>query len=207
MVSHYVKVSSPLWDMWPDITFYPKVAVLSLWGALSDKRSGLLFVGTCLPSRCLPTVISYGCYSYPKASCQNKCQTNLYTKCKNHLLPVLCKISINELNVFLAASSIIMSQQVNRNNNFWGYGLHFIIHALNCTQAYHCTVSGQLCSSRRQNEATMIKWMKELTLWSGHYSRGHQLCSRSIVSQHFMESKGALSHSQEPSTCPCPEPY
>jgi hypothetical protein len=42
-VSQYVKVSSPLWDLWPDITFCPKVAVLSLWGALSDERSGLSF--------------------------------------------------------------------------------------------------------------------------------------------------------------------
>jgi hypothetical protein len=43
-VSQYVKVSSPLWDLWPDIASYLKVAVLSLWGALSDERSGLSFV-------------------------------------------------------------------------------------------------------------------------------------------------------------------
>jgi hypothetical protein len=37
-VSQYVKVSSPLWDLWPDITrCCLKVAVLSLWGALSDE--------------------------------------------------------------------------------------------------------------------------------------------------------------------------
>jgi hypothetical protein len=38
-VSQYVLVSGPLWHLWPDITFCLK-AVLSLWGALSDERSG-----------------------------------------------------------------------------------------------------------------------------------------------------------------------
>jgi hypothetical protein len=74
-VSQYVKVSSPLWDLWPDMTFCPKVtlrltvsmsrhqahlgtcdqililseccclkfAILFLWGALSDERTGLQF--------------------------------------------------------------------------------------------------------------------------------------------------------------------
>jgi hypothetical protein len=40
-VSQYVVVSSSLWNPWPDITFCLQVAVLSLWGALSDERSGL----------------------------------------------------------------------------------------------------------------------------------------------------------------------
>jgi hypothetical protein len=40
-VSQYVVVSSPLWNPWPGIIFFLKVAVLSLLGALSDKRSGL----------------------------------------------------------------------------------------------------------------------------------------------------------------------
>jgi hypothetical protein len=31
----------PLWNLWTDIIFCLKVAVLSLWGALSDERSGL----------------------------------------------------------------------------------------------------------------------------------------------------------------------
>jgi hypothetical protein len=46
--SHYVKVSSQFWDLWPDITFGPmffffslKFAFLSLRGAFSNKRSGL----------------------------------------------------------------------------------------------------------------------------------------------------------------------
>jgi hypothetical protein len=38
-----------------------------------------------------------------------------------------------------------------------------------------------------------------------HYSRGHQLCSHLIVSQHFMEPEGSLSHSQELSTCLYPD--
>jgi hypothetical protein len=35
-----------------------------------------------------------------------------------------------------------------------------------------------------------------------HYSRGHQLCRHSIVSQHFMEPEGSSPNSQELSTCP-----
>jgi hypothetical protein len=46
-VSQYVLVSSPLWNLWPDIIFCLKVAVLSLWGALSDERSGLFPVSHC----------------------------------------------------------------------------------------------------------------------------------------------------------------
>jgi hypothetical protein len=42
-VSQYVLLSSPLWDLWPDITSCLKVAVLSLWGALSDGRTSLHF--------------------------------------------------------------------------------------------------------------------------------------------------------------------
>jgi hypothetical protein len=42
-VSQYALVSSPIWDFWPEIFFFFcfKVTVLSLWGALSDERSGL----------------------------------------------------------------------------------------------------------------------------------------------------------------------
>jgi hypothetical protein len=43
-VSQYVLVSSPLWNLWPDIIFCLKVAVLSLWGALSDKTSCLSLI-------------------------------------------------------------------------------------------------------------------------------------------------------------------
>jgi hypothetical protein len=39
-----------------------------------------------------------------------------------------------------------------------------------------------------------------------HYSRGHQLSSHLIVSQHFMEPQSSLPHSQELSICPYPEP-
>jgi hypothetical protein len=40
-VGQYGLVSSPLRDSSPDITFCLKVAVLFLWGALSDERMGL----------------------------------------------------------------------------------------------------------------------------------------------------------------------
>jgi hypothetical protein len=46
-VSQYVLVSSSLWNLWPDIIFCLKVAVLSLYGALSDERSGLSPVSHC----------------------------------------------------------------------------------------------------------------------------------------------------------------
>jgi hypothetical protein len=46
-VSLYVLVSSLLWDLWPDVIFCLKVAVLSLWGALSDEKSGLSPVSHC----------------------------------------------------------------------------------------------------------------------------------------------------------------
>jgi hypothetical protein len=46
-VSQYVFVSSSLWNPWPDIIFCLKVAVLPLWGALSDERSGLSPVSHC----------------------------------------------------------------------------------------------------------------------------------------------------------------
>jgi hypothetical protein len=39
--------SSWPWNLWPDIIFCPKVAVLSLWGALSDERLGLSPVSHC----------------------------------------------------------------------------------------------------------------------------------------------------------------
>jgi hypothetical protein len=40
-VSQYVYVPSTLWNLWPDIIFCLKHAVLSLWGTLSDERTGL----------------------------------------------------------------------------------------------------------------------------------------------------------------------
>jgi hypothetical protein len=45
-------VSSPSWGSWPDISFWMKVTVLSMWGALSDERSDLSFtVIGCVVSR------------------------------------------------------------------------------------------------------------------------------------------------------------
>jgi hypothetical protein len=46
-VSQYILVSSPFWDLRPDITSCRNVAVLSLWGVLSDERSGLSLVSHC----------------------------------------------------------------------------------------------------------------------------------------------------------------
>jgi hypothetical protein len=47
LVSQYVLVSSPLWNLLSDTTFCLKVAVLSLWGALSGERSSLSPVSHC----------------------------------------------------------------------------------------------------------------------------------------------------------------
>jgi hypothetical protein len=42
-VSLSVLVSIPGWGSWPDVSSCLKVTVLSMWGALSDERSGLSF--------------------------------------------------------------------------------------------------------------------------------------------------------------------
>jgi hypothetical protein len=46
-VSQYVSVSSSIWNLWPDILFCLKVAVLSLWGAHSHERPDLSPVSHC----------------------------------------------------------------------------------------------------------------------------------------------------------------
>jgi hypothetical protein len=52
-----------------------------------------------------------------------------------------------------------------------------------------------------------LSWVLTNQLCGAEYhSRGPQLCSHSVVSQHFMEPEGALPHSQELSTCTYPEP-
>jgi hypothetical protein len=43
-VGQYIMVSSPIWGSWPDINFCLTFAVLSMSGAPSDERSGLLSV-------------------------------------------------------------------------------------------------------------------------------------------------------------------
>jgi hypothetical protein len=60
-VSQYVLVSSPLWDLRPDLTSCRKVAVLFLWGAQSDERTRLQFVVQSLnvPSHAEPVTILY----------------------------------------------------------------------------------------------------------------------------------------------------
>jgi hypothetical protein len=59
----YILVSSSLWNLWPDITFCLKVAVLSLWGALSDEMSSLSLVSHCQQylDNC-PNLISFTFY-------------------------------------------------------------------------------------------------------------------------------------------------
>jgi hypothetical protein len=43
-VSQSALVSSPIWVSWPVICYCLTVTVLSLWGAISDERTGLSFV-------------------------------------------------------------------------------------------------------------------------------------------------------------------
>jgi hypothetical protein len=43
-VSQYVLMSNPFWFSWPDVCYCLMINVVSLWGALSDKRSGLSIV-------------------------------------------------------------------------------------------------------------------------------------------------------------------
>jgi hypothetical protein len=38
-VSHYVKVLSPFWDLWPDITFCPKVVLLITFERGPDRKN------------------------------------------------------------------------------------------------------------------------------------------------------------------------
>jgi hypothetical protein len=45
VIMSWCQVHSGAW--WPDIIFYLKLAVLSMWGALSDERSGLPPVSHC----------------------------------------------------------------------------------------------------------------------------------------------------------------
>jgi hypothetical protein len=60
-VSQSALVSKSLWNLWPDISSCRKVAVLSLWGALSDERTGLQFAVQSLSgsSRKEPVTILY----------------------------------------------------------------------------------------------------------------------------------------------------
>jgi hypothetical protein len=56
-----------------------------------------------------------------------------------------------------------------------------------CVESNEFTLTNQLCGTER-------------------YFRGHQLCSHSMRSQHFIEPEGSLPHSQELSICTYPEP-
>jgi hypothetical protein len=88
-VSQYVLVSSSLWNLWPDIIFCLKVAVLSLWSALSDERSGLSPVSHC--HQCLPNckqiniiyIVHVTCFKYMQYIldlCQHRLSTADHAK-------------------------------------------------------------------------------------------------------------------------------
>jgi hypothetical protein len=94
-VSQYVKLSSPLWDLWPDITFCPKVVFwkllsLSLWDAFSD-RSGLSFV-----------FISLVIYQYLHQNIYVTCVlqfSNLYTIYRDSRLSSTPDVTINDIQI------------------------------------------------------------------------------------------------------------
>jgi hypothetical protein len=46
-----VLVSSQIWGPRPDFCYYQTVAVLSMWGALSDERTDVSFVAVIVSSR------------------------------------------------------------------------------------------------------------------------------------------------------------
>jgi hypothetical protein len=55
-----------------------------------------------------------------------------------------------------------------------------------------------------------IDVITQLTNWfcgAEYHSKGHQLCSHSVDSQHFMEPEGSLPRSQELSNCTYPEQH
>jgi hypothetical protein len=52
----------------------------------------------------------------------------------------------------------------------------------------------------------IVKLTDQPTCGAKHDSRGQNLCSHLVVSQHFLEPEGSLAHSQELSTCTYPEP-
>jgi hypothetical protein len=52
-VSQSVLVSSPVWCSWRDIS------VLSMWGALSDERTGLSFVRVIVSSKSIVSIYTY----------------------------------------------------------------------------------------------------------------------------------------------------
>jgi hypothetical protein len=71
-VSLSVLVSSPSWGSWPDVSFYTKVTVQSMWGALSDERSGLSFVSN------IKSIVSM--YTHLQGYTQYLLQCTIYTR-------------------------------------------------------------------------------------------------------------------------------
>jgi hypothetical protein len=79
-VSQYAMVSSPLWDLRPDITSCRKVAVLFLWGAFSDERTGVQVAVQSLngPSRTEPVTILHSIVNIILSSSNLKAQVPVF---------------------------------------------------------------------------------------------------------------------------------
>jgi hypothetical protein len=69
----YLGVKHPFWDLRPDFFFCLTVAGLLIWGALSDKRTGLSFI--------MYNILKFKCYymniytQYKKGFCQSRLST------------------------------------------------------------------------------------------------------------------------------------
>jgi hypothetical protein len=88
-VSRYVLMSSPFWFSWPDVCYCLTVTAVSLWGALSEERSGLpiasqslqylvicQYMHKYLHFRCLTYIFVY--IHYIQGLCQSWLSTAMY---------------------------------------------------------------------------------------------------------------------------------
>jgi hypothetical protein len=66
--------------------------------------------------------------------------------------------------------------------------------------------TSHVASSGRATSCLPIEKYRAAMYGAEHYSRGHQLCSRSRICKHSMEPEGSLPHSQELFTYSYPEP-
>jgi hypothetical protein len=74
-VSQSVLVSSPIWYPRPDFCFCQTVAVLSMWGTLSDERMGLSIVKSLVPCgyllfTALHVTVEYMCVPHIQGLCK-----------------------------------------------------------------------------------------------------------------------------------------
>jgi hypothetical protein len=59
-VAHSVLMSTPIWSSWPDFNYCLTVTVLSLWGALSDERTSLVYIQLLLVNKtCICTIYTW----------------------------------------------------------------------------------------------------------------------------------------------------